>query len=64
VIVSVLFGGTLLGVLGALMAVPVAATIQIAVREWADLRGIRPREDEPPEPPPGPPMEPPPLAPV
>jgi predicted PurR-regulated permease PerM len=61
VIVSVLFGGTLLGVLGALMAVPVAATIQIAVREWADLRGIRPREDEPPEPPPGPPMEPPPA---
>ncbi len=62
VIVSVLFGGTLLGILGALMAVPVAATIQIAVREWADLRGIRPREDEPPdEPPPGPPIEPPPA---
>jgi predicted PurR-regulated permease PerM len=62
VIVSVLFGGTLLGVLGALMAVPVAATIQIAVREWADLRGIRPRADEPPdEPPPGPPIEPPPA---
>ncbi len=62
VIVSVLFGGTLLGILGALMAVPVAATIQIAVREWADLRGIRPREDGPPdEPPPGPPIEPPPL---
>jgi predicted PurR-regulated permease PerM len=61
VIVSVLFGGTLLGVLGALMAVPVAATIQIALREWADLQGIRPREDEPPEPPPGPPIGPPPM---
>ncbi len=42
VIVSVLFGSTLLGVLGALVAVPVAASIQIAVREWADLRGIQP----------------------
>lgn len=54
VVVSVLFGGTLLGVVGALMAVPVAATIQIAVREYADLRGIRPRVDEP-SPPPEPP---------
>jgi predicted PurR-regulated permease PerM len=61
VIVSVLFGGTLLGVVGALMAVPVAATIQIALREWADLQGIRARDDEPPEPPPGPPLEPPPA---
>lgn len=62
VIVSVLFGGTLLGVLGALMAVPVAATIQIALREWADLQGIRPRtDDEPEEPPPGPPIGPPPT---
>ena len=53
VIVSVLFGGTLLGVIGALMAVPVAATIQIALREWADLQGIRARKDAPsPEPPP------------
>lgn len=56
VIVSVLFGGTLLGVLGALMAVPVAATIQIALREWADSQGIRAREEElPPEPPSAPP---------
>lgn len=50
VVVSVLFGATLLGVVGALMAVPVAATIQIAAREYADLRGIRPREDPPDEP--------------
>jgi predicted PurR-regulated permease PerM len=61
VIVSVLFGGTLLGVIGALMAVPVAATIQIALREWADLQGIRARDDGSTEPPPGPPIEPPPA---
>jgi len=61
VIVSVLFGGTLLGVLGALMAVPVAATIQIALREWADLQGIRARDERPPA---APPSEPPPPAPA
>ncbi len=43
VIVSVLFGSTLLGILGALVAVPVAASIQIAAREYADMRGIKPR---------------------
>ena len=57
VIVSVLFGGTLLGILGAIIAVPVAASIQIAIREYMDERGIRPRaqigppEEPPPEPP-------------
>jgi predicted PurR-regulated permease PerM len=40
VLVAVLFGSTLLGVLGALVAVPVAASIQIGVREW-----LRYRED-------------------
>lgn len=34
VLVAVLFGGTLMGVLGALIAVPVAAAISIAVREY------------------------------
>lgn len=34
VLVSVLFGGTLLGILGAIVAIPVAATIQVALREW------------------------------
>jgi predicted PurR-regulated permease PerM len=34
VIVSVLFGSTLFGVPGAILGVPVAASIQIAVREW------------------------------
>ena len=59
VIVSVLFGSALLGVIGALVAVPVAASIQIAVREYLDYRGIQPRpEDEPPPPPPPPPPEP------
>ena len=34
VLVSVLFGATLLGVLGALVAIPIAASIQIVIREW------------------------------
>jgi predicted PurR-regulated permease PerM len=34
VLVSVLFGATLLGVLGALVAIPIAASIQIIIREW------------------------------
>ena len=55
VIVSVLFGSALLGILGALVAVPIAASIQIAAREYMDYRGLQPRpepEDEPPPPPP------------
>jgi predicted PurR-regulated permease PerM len=34
VLVSVLFGATLLGILGALVAIPIAASIQILVRYW------------------------------
>jgi predicted PurR-regulated permease PerM len=34
VLVAVLFGSTLLGVIGALVAIPVAASVQIAIREW------------------------------
>jgi predicted PurR-regulated permease PerM len=34
VLVSVLFGSTLFGVLGALLAIPVAAAIQITIREY------------------------------
>ena len=52
VVVAVLFGGTLLGVVGALVAVPVAASIQIALREYLDARGIKPRPEGPPEMPP------------
>jgi predicted PurR-regulated permease PerM len=37
-IVAVLFGGTLLGVLGAIVAIPLAASIQILFREYVDLR--------------------------
>lgn len=33
-IVAVLFGGTLLGILGALLAIPVAASVQILMQEW------------------------------
>jgi len=51
VVVSVLFGSALLGVLGALVAVPIAASIQIALREYMDMRGISPRSPELPEPP-------------
>ena len=54
VVVAVLFGSALLGVLGALVAVPVAASLQIAAREYADYKGIRPRPEKPPEPPPEP----------
>jgi predicted PurR-regulated permease PerM len=39
VILSVMAGATLLGVLGALLAIPAAATIQILIREW--WRGSR-----------------------
>jgi predicted PurR-regulated permease PerM len=38
VLVAVLFGSTLLGVLGALVAIPIAASVQIALREWSDYR--------------------------
>ena len=58
VVVAVLFGAALLGILGALVAVPVAASLQIAIREYAEYRGIRPRPGEPPsDPPDDPPVE-------
>jgi predicted PurR-regulated permease PerM len=41
VIIAVLIGGSLLGVLGALLAIPVAATIQIVVKEWWMFRKER-----------------------
>jgi predicted PurR-regulated permease PerM len=37
VLVSVLCGATLAGVLGAVLAIPVAASIQIVVREWRSM---------------------------
>jgi predicted PurR-regulated permease PerM len=57
VLIAVLFGSSLFGVLGALLAIPVAATIQISVREYRNYRRLI-RMDaiesgrEPPEPPP------------
>lgn len=45
VILSVMAGATLLGVLGALLAIPAAATVQILVREW--WRSRKPVEPEP-----------------
>jgi predicted PurR-regulated permease PerM len=38
VLVAVLFGSTLLGVVGALVAIPVAASVQIVIREWWKYR--------------------------
>jgi predicted PurR-regulated permease PerM len=38
VLVSVLFGSTLFGILGALLAIPVAASLQIVLREYGALR--------------------------
>jgi predicted PurR-regulated permease PerM len=46
VIVAVLIGAELLGVLGALLAIPVAATVQIVVKEWWLLRRARLLPDE------------------
>jgi predicted PurR-regulated permease PerM len=41
VLISVLFGSTLFGVMGALLAIPVAAAIQITIREYLALRDTR-----------------------
>ncbi len=61
VLVSVLFGSTLFGVLGALLAIPVAAAIQITIREYVAFRNT-PAEDLPPVEVPAPPIEKPPPA--
>ncbi len=53
-IVAVLFGATLLGILGALVAIPVAASIQILLREYVDLRTLSIKSEPPPPPPPPP----------
>jgi predicted PurR-regulated permease PerM len=51
-IVAVLFGATLLGVLGALVAIPVAASIQILLHEYWDWRTMSIKDEPPEEPPP------------
>jgi len=70
-IVAVLFGASLLGVLGALVAIPVAASIQILLREYVDMRTLsikahppEPPSEPPPTPPPPPPSAPPDPAPA
>ena len=68
ILVSVLFGGTLFGIAGALLAIPTAATVQISLQEWWHYRtgqqlvvvGVLP---EPPEAPHSPPDAAPPHAP-
>jgi predicted PurR-regulated permease PerM len=57
-IVAVLFGGTLLGIMGAIAAIPIAASIQILVREYVDLRTISLKSPDPPPPPVAPPPDP------
>jgi hypothetical protein len=57
VLVSVLFGATLFGIVGALLAIPFAASLQIALREWWDYRRTTAVEmpagvERPPPPPP------------
>jgi predicted PurR-regulated permease PerM len=49
-IFAVLCGGTLLGVVGAIAAIPIAASIQILLREYVDMRtfSMRPHEPSPP----------------
>jgi len=63
VLVSVLCGATLFGIVGALLAIPFAASVQIALREWWDYRNAAavemPVGVDRPEPPPPPPDEPP-----
>jgi predicted PurR-regulated permease PerM len=55
VIVAILIGSALLGVLGALVAIPIAAAVQIGVRDWWEARGgADAPPGEPPEPPPRP----------
>jgi predicted PurR-regulated permease PerM len=48
-IFAVLCGGTLLGVVGAIAAIPIAASIQILLREYVDMRtlSMRPHESPP-----------------
>lgn len=40
IITAVLIGGKLLGIAGALLAVPIAATIAVVVQEWPNIKNI------------------------
>jgi predicted PurR-regulated permease PerM len=54
VLVSVLFGSALFGVLGALLAIPIAASAQIAAREYFNYRRGQQSAPEPGDQPPSP----------
>jgi predicted PurR-regulated permease PerM len=56
VVVAVLFGSTLFGVLGALLAIPFAAALQICVREYRLYRAALAADALPPPPPPAGPV--------
>ena len=47
VLIAVLFGSSLFGVLGALLAIPAAATIQICIREYRQYRSALDRRTGP-----------------
>lgn len=47
IVVAAIFGGTLLGIVGALLAIPTAATLQIAVHEFIDFRRTYHGSDRP-----------------
>ncbi|MEA2149543.1 MAG: hypothetical protein QOD69_1373, partial [Solirubrobacteraceae bacterium] len=59
VIVAILAGSSVLGVVGALVAIPIAAALQIVIKEYYDgpptVPDDPPPADEPPPPPPPPP---------
>jgi predicted PurR-regulated permease PerM len=56
VLVSVLFGSTLFGIAGALLAIPAAASLQIGLREyWEYRQELRALHENPPRHPPEPP---------
>jgi predicted PurR-regulated permease PerM len=67
VIVAILAGSSILGVVGALVAIPIAAALQIVLREYfgeqPEAAGGAPPPQPPPSPGPPPPSEPPPPEP-
>lgn len=46
IVIAALFGGTLMGIVGALLAIPTAAAAQIAVREYLEFRRTYHAKDE------------------
>jgi predicted PurR-regulated permease PerM len=64
VIVAILAGSSVLGVVGALVAIPIAAALQIVIKEfWGEQSATDILPDEPPPPAPPPPPPPPPPSP-